>query len=232
MTDRIRTIVALGDSTTAGTPAFLSPLEAPPNGRGDSESQYGYWVNRAHPTWVVLNRGVNGERTDQILGRVPRDVVTERPDYLVVLAGVNDVYQGRSFEAIRANLLTIYRVAGVPPGRTVAATILPFNSMRFEQAEKIRSLNTWILEEGARNGLLVCDTNQAVRDRNNPDRLGSTRDGLHPDKAGYRAMGEAVARVIERAESSLSSPQRPRLGRFGRRVRSSAPLVLHPSGSR
>ena len=26
------TIVALGDSTTAGTPAFKSPIEAPPNG--------------------------------------------------------------------------------------------------------------------------------------------------------------------------------------------------------
>jgi len=31
MAERIR-IVALGDSTTAGTPGFLSPLEAPPGG--------------------------------------------------------------------------------------------------------------------------------------------------------------------------------------------------------
>ena len=34
------TIVALGDSTTAGTPAFKSPIEAPPNGSGNVESQY------------------------------------------------------------------------------------------------------------------------------------------------------------------------------------------------
>ena len=34
MTSTIR-IIALGDSTTAGTPAFLSPIEAPPDGRGD-----------------------------------------------------------------------------------------------------------------------------------------------------------------------------------------------------
>ena len=44
-------IVALGDSTTAGTPGFKSPLEAPPDGRGDETSQYAYWLMRAHPEW-------------------------------------------------------------------------------------------------------------------------------------------------------------------------------------
>ena len=63
-TCRIR-IVALGDSTTAGTPGFQSALEVPPNGRGDETSQYAYWLMRAHPEWEVLNRGVNGERSDR-----------------------------------------------------------------------------------------------------------------------------------------------------------------------
>ena len=59
MAGRLR-IVGLGDSTTAGTPAFLSPLESPPNGRGNPESQYAYWMNQLHPEWTVLNRGING----------------------------------------------------------------------------------------------------------------------------------------------------------------------------
>ena len=42
-------VVAMGDSTTAGTPAYLSPREAPPNGRGDETSQYAYWLTKAHP---------------------------------------------------------------------------------------------------------------------------------------------------------------------------------------
>ena len=46
MTSTIR-IIALGDSTTAGTPGFLSPLEAPPNGRGDVTSQYAYWLMKS-----------------------------------------------------------------------------------------------------------------------------------------------------------------------------------------
>ena len=37
MQQRVR-IVAMGDSTTAGTPGFLSPAEAPPAGQGDHET--------------------------------------------------------------------------------------------------------------------------------------------------------------------------------------------------
>src|SRR5689334_8924636 len=72
-------IVALGDSTTAGTPGFRSPLESPPDGSGDETSQFAYWLMQSHPKWVVLNRGVNGQRSDQIHARFDRDVVQNAP---------------------------------------------------------------------------------------------------------------------------------------------------------
>src|SRR5258708_9153223 len=34
------TIVALGDSTTAGTPGYRSPIQSPPSGAGHVETQY------------------------------------------------------------------------------------------------------------------------------------------------------------------------------------------------
>lgn len=39
-----------------------------------------------------LNRGVGGERTAELLARVERDVVSERPDVTVLFVGVNDVW--------------------------------------------------------------------------------------------------------------------------------------------
>ncbi len=39
-----------------------------------------------------LNRGVGGERTADLLARVERDVVSERPDVTVLFAGINDVW--------------------------------------------------------------------------------------------------------------------------------------------
>src|SRR5450756_2421228 len=88
-------IVAIGDSTTAGTPAFKSPREAPPRGRGDETSQYAYWLMRDHPDWEVINQGVNAQRSDLIAGRFDEDVIAKKPAVVVIIAGVNDVYQGR-----------------------------------------------------------------------------------------------------------------------------------------
>jgi lysophospholipase L1-like esterase len=193
-------IVGLGDSTTAGSPAFASPLEAPPAGRGNPESQYGFWMSRLHPEWEVLNRGVNRERSDELLRRLPRDGVQTRPDYLIVLGGVNDIYQGRSVESIRTSLSEIYSGAGKARIRVVAATVLPFDTMSPSQGEFIRELNHWIQSEAKARGLLFCDTYAAVCDSRDANRLSGSPDGLHPDVAGYRKMGEALARVLEASE--------------------------------
>ena len=193
-------VVGLGDSTTAGTPGFLSPVEHPPDGRGNPQSQYAFWMTRLHPGWVVLNRGVNGERTDQVLDRLATDAIRHQPDYLVVLAGVNDVYQGYSNASIEANLSELYRQAATSGARVLVATILPFNIMTHDQATAIRMLNRWIAARAEVSSLLFCDTNRVVADRSDPDRLAGSPDGLHPDLSGYRKMGEAIARVIETAE--------------------------------
>lgn len=190
-------IVGLGDSTTAGTPGFLSPLEAPPNGRGNPESQYAYWMMKLHPEWTVLNRGINGQRSDEILSRFRRDVVQESPDYVIVLAGVNDVYQGRPRESVEQNLSTMYiwfiKEAIVP----VAATILPYNTMSASESEAIREINHWVEKTAQDLGIPFCDTNRAVADPANSNRLRSSPDGLHPDVSGYRRMAEALTRTIE-----------------------------------
>src|SRR5205809_7835357 len=105
------TIIPIGDSTTAGTPGFRSPLEAPPNGSGNVESQYAHWLMTAHPDWRVLNRGVNGERSDQIRARFTRDAVRPRPDGVVIVAGVNDIYQGHPAETVQQALDAMYAEA-------------------------------------------------------------------------------------------------------------------------
>jgi lysophospholipase L1-like esterase len=116
-------IVALGDSTTAGTPAFKSPIEAPPNGSGDIRSQFAYWLMRRHPEWRVLNRGVNGERTDQIAARFDRDVLANHPRAVIIIAGVNDVYQGRSAEAVQQQLRALYDRAALATIPVIAGSI-------------------------------------------------------------------------------------------------------------
>lgn len=194
------TIVAFGDSTTAGTPAYQSPVEAPPEGKGNVESQYAYWLMKARPGWKVLNRGVNGERSDQIRVRFDRDVAAAKPAIVVIIAGVNDVYQGRPAESITKELAAMYDKARDAGIRVVAGTIIPYNTATPDQNARMHAVNEWIRAAAKRDpNVTVVDTRAAVSDPKNPDLLMSSPDQLHPSVDGYRRMAEAILPVIEAA---------------------------------
>ena len=197
---RMMTIVALGDSTTAGTPGFESPIETPPDGHGNQESQYAYWLMREQPDWRLLNRGVNGERTDQIRHRFNRDVVQARPDLVIIVAGVNDIYQGRTAESVQTELLAIYRAARDAAIPAVAGSILPYNTATPEQNARMRAVNGWIQHDGTRQtGAVFCDTRAAVAIPGRPDLLASSPDDIHPSPDGYRLMALALEPSIKAA---------------------------------
>jgi lysophospholipase L1-like esterase len=196
------TIVAIGDSTTAGTPAFRSPLEAPPDGAGDVESQYAYWLSRSHPDWRMLNRGVNGERSDQIRARFERDALRARPAVIVIIAGVNDVYQGRDAADVERELEAMYGAARAAHVPVVAGTIIPFNTATSDQNARMRAVNDWIRAyTAAHSDVVFCDTRASVAEPGNPDRLVSSPDNLHPSPDGYRLMALALEPAVKRALS-------------------------------
>lgn len=191
-------IVAMGDSTTAGTPGFESPREAPPSGRGDITSQYGYWLMKAHPGWQVVNQGVNGQRSDEIAARFEADVIARKPQVVVIVAGVNDVYQGRDAQHVIDQLEAMYRRAEAAGLAIVAGSIIPYNSATADQNARMHRINEWI--RGRASGdprMRFVDTRHAVAAADNPDRLISSPDGLHPDAAGYHRMADAIAPAIE-----------------------------------
>ena len=202
------TIVALGDSTTAGTPAFKSPIEAPPNGSGNVESQYAYWLMQAHPDWQVLNRGVNGERSDQIRARFARDAAQPKPAVVVIIAGVNDVYQGRSAESVERELEAMYDAARAAKIAVVAGSIIPFNVATADQNARMHAVNDWIRSYAASHagGVVFCDTRAAVAAPGQPDRLVSSPDDLHPSPDGYKRMAVALEPAIKRALALSKAP--------------------------
>ena len=192
------TIVALGDSTTAGTPGFLSPAENPPNGSGNPESQYSYWMMKLHPEWKILNRGIAGQRSDQIFQRFDRDVLGLLPQAVIVLAGVNDLYQGYPPEWVESHLQDLYERAARANLKVVACTILPFNQADSKTLSGIKAVNQWIQRYSQEHGLGFCDTYSASEDPSHPGNLAGSSDGLHPDVATYRKIGQAIAFALEK----------------------------------
>ena len=150
---------------------------------------------KAHPEWVVLNRGINGQRSDEIRARFERDVVQNAPAAVVIIAGVNDIYQGRDVEHVTRQLQEMYARAahaGIP---VVAGSIVPFNTATAEQNQRMRQVNDWIRQ---RPKVAFADTRAAVAASGNPDMLLESPDGLHPTAAGYRRMADVIDAALQR----------------------------------
>jgi lysophospholipase L1-like esterase len=141
---------------------------------------------------------VNGERSDQIGARFERDVLRAAPHVVVIIAGVNDVYQGRSVESVTAQLRSMYDRAAHAGIRVIAGTIVPYNIATAEQDDKMRRINAWIRQQvDADPAVAFVDTRAAAAAPGNPDRLADSPDGLHPSPAGYRLMADAIRPVLE-----------------------------------
>ena len=199
--DKVFKMVAIGDSLTAGTPFAQSPLETPPNGGGDEEGQYTYWMMRRRPTWEVLNYGIAGQTTAQIRARFP-EALKQNPRCIIIVAGTNDIYQNLPVKRALENLVWMYKQAKGKSILPVAATLPPFNNMTQEQFLALQELNENIKYLAEQLRMPIADLYMAPHDPNHPDRLNGTSDEVHPDIGGYRQMGLEFIKVLDPIEKA------------------------------
>jgi acyl-CoA thioesterase I len=87
------TIVAIGSSSTAGAGASSAAASYP--------SRLAAELKKRFPgrDITVLNRGVNGEESQQMLARFPTDVIAAHPDLVLWQVGTNSVLRDHSLKA-------------------------------------------------------------------------------------------------------------------------------------
>ena len=191
-------VAALGDSITSGSPGYdPDPGARAALGFGDDQrSQYEYWAQRADPRLEFRNCGVYGERTDEIATRL--EGCARSADVLVVQGGINDLAQGRSVSAAANDLRSIVR-DGKRLGLTVTlANVLPWNNGHPAADRSIAELNRRIAAIADAERVTLIDFHAALRDPSRADLMPRrlTVDGDHPSVAGYRVLGELVARRL------------------------------------
>lgn len=49
-------------------------------------------IQKAHPEWQVINRGISGNRTYDLIGRWESDCLALAPDVLSIFIGINEVW--------------------------------------------------------------------------------------------------------------------------------------------
>jgi acyl-CoA thioesterase I len=96
--DEPLTIVAIGSSSTAGAGASSPAASYPARLAVDLKQRFPNHVI------TVLNRGINGEETDQMMDRFSADVMAAHPQLVLWQVGTNSVLRDRSLEVHEAQL--------------------------------------------------------------------------------------------------------------------------------
>jgi lysophospholipase L1-like esterase len=163
--------------------------------------------------YVVLNRGIDGQTTPQMLVRFRQDVIDLHPAVLVVLAGTNDVAgvtgPARN-EDIEANYASLAELARLHHIRVVFASLLPVNnytddakeSFALRPRERILALNAWLKDYCAKNALAYLDYFSAMVDDKGMLKRELSDEGLHPNAAGYKVMAPVAEKAIALAITS------------------------------
>jgi acyl-CoA thioesterase-1 len=182
---KVITIVALGDSLTAGY--GLSRKQAYPALIAEKMRETGY-------EFEVVNAGWSGDTTAGGLRRLPAILRGhQKIDIFIVELGINDVFRGVDLDQIRENLQAIIDqtrarhpnvsivVAGMQlPGYSSKDYVSAFGSMFASLAKKNRATSIPFFLEGVAG-----------------DPALNQWDRVHPNAAGQRVLAENVWRVLE-----------------------------------
>jgi len=192
---------------------------------GDSITD-GWRLNEYFPERDFVNRGISGQITGEMLGRMKADVIDLRPALVLVLAGTNDIARGVPVRAIQNNLSMIADLAEAHKIRPLFASLLPVSDYhkdqnpQYEQSKRrppaaIREINTWLANFCRQRNYVYVDYFSATADRSGFLKADLSDDGLHPNSAGYRIMAPLAQAAIDKgAGPPPAQPKKRRLGVF------------------
>ena len=176
---------------------------------GDSITD-GWRLNEYFPERDFVNRGISGQITGEMLGRMKADVIDLKPSFVLVLAGTNDIARGVAPEVIQNNLVMIADLAEANKIKPMFASLLPVSDYHKDtnaQNERtklrppatISALNDWIRSFCKQRGYAYVDYFSKLVDSAGLLKADLADDGLHPNSAGYRLMAPVALETIDSA---------------------------------
>ncbi len=248
----INTIDVLAPSTAACVAILGNSIT---DGRGSTTNMQNRWPDIFSERLLqdssthdigVLNMGIGGNCVlagglgPTGVSRFDRDIVSRSGvRWAIVFEGVNDIGGVRSSSAattMSANLIAAYRQmilkAHANDIRIYGATIMPFkgNGYYNQYSESCRqTVNEWIRTSG--NFDACIDFDRAMRNPSDTLSLVSSyqNDGLHPDAAGHKKMGEAVDLDLFVAGDSSTSAVKSAKTIYGYVLEQNYPNPFNPS---
>lgn len=153
-----------------------------------------------------IDRGISGQTTPQMLVRFRADVINLKPKVVLILGGTNDIAGNTgpsTLEMIEDNLASMAELANANGIKVILCSVLPVYDYPWkpglEPAEKIVTLNKWIKEYASLHKCDYLDYFSSVVDDRKGMKAEYSKDGVHPNKEGYKVMEVLAEKAIQGA---------------------------------
>ena len=155
---------------------------------------------------AVLDRGINGQTSPQMLVRFYQDVVALHPQAVHIMAGTNDVAGNTgpsSPEDFKNNIRAMVDLAKANHIRVIVASIPPAERfpwrLEIRPVEQIRELNAWLRQFSEQHKLIYADYYSSLTTPAGAFRAELSNDGVHPNSNGYAAMRPIADAALRKA---------------------------------
>lgn len=177
-----RKIVFLGDSITWGFPwgpeySWVQYLEGVLN---DAE---------------LINKGINGNTTYDMLRRFEQSVLAYHPTHVVISGCINDVLCAESFDRITWNYREMTAIAEAKGIKVILGTPTAVDDSYLEVL--LVRIREWMEQYAGENNIPLIPFHQAFFDEDGRIKTELLlADGGHPGKDGHRLMFELIDVVV------------------------------------
>lgn len=180
---------------------------------GDSITNNWYNNTSFLKDYGFVNMGVSGQTTGQMLQRMGSQVLAAVPDLVVFLGGVNDIAENDGPVSDNFVIRSIGKIASMARENgagVVLCSILPINEIYWNPSvdvgdarDRILRINGMIEQLCFDEDYVYCDYFNAMKDGRGGIVQSLTKDGLHPNTAGYSVMQPLVLSAITEAFRSF-----------------------------
>ena len=153
-----------------------------------------------------LCRGISGQVTSQMLCRFRNDVLELKPQYVVILAGINDIAENNGpikLENVMRNLMSMCELAKAHKIKPILCSVLPCNRLSWrpekQPADDVIQLNEMIKEYASANKIPYVDYWTALADDQKGLSSQMSKDGCHPKLDCYKMMEEIILKALKTA---------------------------------
>jgi lysophospholipase L1-like esterase len=163
----------------------------------------------------VIGAGISGHKSNQMLDRLERDVLSKKPQWMTLSCGVNDVWHGEkgvSFDDYQKNITSIVDQAQAAGVKVVLLTSTMIGEdQKNPNNLKLVPYNEFLRSLAKEKNLVLADLNaemqEAVAKANTPGKNALTGDGVHMAFPGNRMMAAGILKSLGLDAKELAKAQ-------------------------